>query len=371
MGFNSVLEQYDYEDVSRRLASGDGFTDADVERALDAAPGERSPEDFLAFDRAFTKASEGAALRRLPDLETRAQAQTREVFGRDIAMFAPLYLSNTCKTTCRYCGFSSKNDIKRKTLSIDEAVAESRILHERGIRRILLLTGEDYVATPVSYLADACRALAGMFPSLKLEVYPLGDEDYERLAAAGATGIVCYQETYDRRRYREVHLRGMKRKYDYRLDCLDRAARAGLLELSTGALLGLSNPRTDTFFAGMHADSLERAHPGAKLSISLPRLRPAAGFTDVPLLPDPVYVQMFLATRLFLPRAGLILSTREPNEMRMHLASLCITTMSAEVSVAPGGYSGADSTEQFSIGDHRTTVEVAASLGAQGLNASF
>ncbi len=80
---------------------------------------------------------------------------------------------------------------------------------------------------------------------------------------------------------------------------------------------------------------------------------------------------MFLATRLFLPRAGLILSTREPNEMRMHLASLCITTMSAGVSVAPGGYSGADSTEQFSIGDHRTTEEVAASLGTQGLHASF
>ncbi|MDC3955219.1 radical SAM protein [Polyangium jinanense] len=364
MSFHTTLERYDFDDVSRRLSSTDGFTDADVERALDVAPGDRGPEDFLALLSA-------PALRRLPDLETRARTLTREVFGPGIEMFAPLYLSNTCKTTCTYCGFAYKNDITRKTLTTDEAEEEGRILHQRGFRRLLLLTGEDYVATPVAYLADACRALAGMFPSLKLEVYPLSESDYEGLRAAGATGIVCYQETYDRRRYREVHLRGMKRKYDYRLNCLDRAARAGLLELSTGALLGLSDPRTDTFFAGMHAHSLLQTHPGARLSISLPRLRPAAGFEDVPLLPDPVYVQMFLATRLFLPRAGLILSTREPHAMRMHLASLCITTMSAGVSVAPGGYSGADTTPQFSLGDHSTTAEVAESLGTHGLHASF
>lgn len=288
-----------------------------------------------------------------------------------MTLFAPLYLSNTCKTVCTYCGFSRGNPIKRRTLTIEEIAQEGLVLHRRGVRRLVLLTGEDYVATPVSYLESACHALAGMFSTLNLEVYPLEEEDYRRLAQAGATGVICYQETYDPSRYRSDHMRGMKRKYEYRLDCLDRAGRAGMRKLSPGALLGLSHPAADTFFAAMHARHLMDTYEGAEVLISLPRLRPAAGFTDVPLLPDPVYAQMFFAVRLFVPRARLVLSTREPPEMRRYLTSSCIDYLSAGASVAPGGYSGGDATDQFSIGDLRTVEQVVTMLAEQGLSAAF
>lgn len=365
--YRSVLEQYEFEALARRLArteGADAFAEADVLRALERPAGERDTDDFLALLSA-------AARPFLPEMESEARRLTRAVWKGTVALFAPLYLSNTCKTVCTYCGFSNGKPIKRKTLTVPEIEAEGRILHARGMRRLVLLTGEDYTATPVTYLADACRALAGSFPTLKLEVYPLQEADYVQLAQAGATGVICYQETYERSRYGMVHMRGMKRKYDHRLDCLDRAARAGIRELSPGALLGLSDPAADTFFAGMHARYLKETYKDVEVTISLPRLRPAAGFDDVPLVPDPLYMQMLFAVRLFLPNGRLVLSTREPPELRAHLSSVCIDFMSAEASVAPGGYSGGDSGEQFSLGDHSSVEQVVGMLSQQGLQAIF
>jgi 2-iminoacetate synthase len=45
-------------------------------------------------------------------------------FGRTMRLFAPLYLSNECINSCRYCGFSRENPILRVTLSVDEVVKE-------------------------------------------------------------------------------------------------------------------------------------------------------------------------------------------------------------------------------------------------------
>ena len=50
-------------------------------------------------------------------------------------MYAPLYLSNECLTTCTYCGFARELPIARQTLTPDETLEEARHLFGRGSAR--------------------------------------------------------------------------------------------------------------------------------------------------------------------------------------------------------------------------------------------
>jgi 2-iminoacetate synthase len=78
-------------------------------------------------------------------------------------------------------------------------------------------------------------------------------------------------------------------------------------------------------------------------------------------------VQLLTALRLFLPDAGLILSTREPAELRDHLIPLGITSMSAGSRTDPGGYARDESAAaQFEIADHRDPEAVAALIRRLG-----
>ncbi|APR79470.1 2-iminoacetate synthase [Minicystis rosea] len=359
MRFRDVLEHHDYDTIAERLREP-AFTAADVDRALSRWESGLDAEDFLAL-------LSDAAAPRLDELADKAQRLTRRHFGDTVALFAPIYLSNTCHSVCTYCGFSFENDIKRRTLSVDEAEREARILLEQGISRVILLTGEDYVATPVAYLAEVTRRLAPLLSWTRIEVYPLAEEEYAELGRAGVSAVIVYQETYDRRRYGEVHLKGRKRRYDDRLDALDRAARGGIRKLSVGALLGLSDAATDAFMVGLHARHLEETYESPEITISLPRMRPAVGFEQVPEVRDEVYTRYLLATRLFLPRANLIISSRESVAYKEHLIPLCITMTSAGANTAPGGYSGGDATEQFDRQDHSSAADTAELLARRRL----
>ena len=62
-------------------------------------------------------------------------------------------------------------------------------------------------------------------------------EEYRPLVAAGAEGLVVYQETYDREVYAEMHTAGPKRNFDWRLETPERAYAAGFRRLGIGALL--------------------------------------------------------------------------------------------------------------------------------------
>lgn len=309
--------------------------------------------------------------RYLEEIICQAQTLTRQRFGRVIQLFAPLYLSNYCHSTCSYCAFSRPNNIRRLTLSVTQALEEAELLYEKGIRHILLLTGEDYKNSPLSYMQEVIAQLALRFASVSIEVYPLEVEDYLRLQSVGLDGVAVYQETYDPQRYHQVHLGGMKKRMMYRLNCPDRVGRAKLRRLSIGALLGLSDPATEVFFLAMHARHLMRNYWQTELSISLPRLQTAIGLGKPPLIPDRDYIRYLCALRLFLPEVGLVLSTREKPHMREELAGSCITQMSAASKTEPGGYSGKASDEQFQISDHRSVAEVSQSLEQKGLEPVF
>jgi 2-iminoacetate synthase len=283
-----------------------------------------------------------AAAPHLEEMGRRSQALTRQRFGRVIRLFAPLYLSNECINNCRYCGFSRDNPILRVTLSLDEVRREAAALAGQGFRNVLLVAGEHPKFVSNGYLADSVAALREHVPGISLEVGPMETADYAPMVAAGAEGLVVYQETYDRAVYEAMHTAGPKRNFDWRLETPERAYAAGFRRLGIGALFGLSDWRREAIAVAAHALHLLRHCWKAQVTLSLPRLRPCAGeFQPLTQLGDRELVQLICAFRMLLPDVGLVLSTREPSRLRDGLIPLGITLMSAGSHTEPGGYTGA------------------------------
>lgn len=334
----------------------------------------------------------------LPELARRSQTLTRQRFGRVIRLFAPLYLSNECINNCRYCGFSRDNPILRVTLSVEEVVREARALREQGFRNLLLVAGEHPRFVSNGYLAECIRALHADVPSLSLEVGPMETVDYAPLVAAGAEGLVVYQETYDPTVYDAMHTAGPKRDFAWRMGTPERAYAAGFRRLGIGALYGLADWRREAICVAAHAAYLLRYCWKAQVTLSVPRLRPCAGeFQPLTSMTDRELVQLVCAFRLFLPDVGLVLSTREPAPLRDGLIPLGITLMSAGSHTEPGGYTGAgrdqthltrrgrimplaegasewaatngtltNATGQFEIADTRSAAEISALIARLG-----
>ena len=278
----------------------------------------------------------------LEPLSRRSQALTRQRFGRVIRLFAPLYLSNECINNCRYCGFSRDNPILRVTLSVEDVLREARALKEQGFRNVLLVAGEHPKYVSNGYMVECVRALRAEAPGISLEVGPMETEGYRPIVEAGAEGLVVYQETYERTVYADMHTAGPKRNFDWRLETAERAYAAGFRRLGIGALYGLGDWRREAISVAAHAQYLLRHCWKAQLTVSLPRLRPCAGeFQPLTHMSDRELVQLVCAFRLFLPDAGLVLSTREPAKLRDGLIPLGITLLSAGSHTEPGGYTGA------------------------------
>src|SRR6185369_7649593 len=205
-----------------------------------------------------------------------------------------------------------------------------------------LVAGEHARFVAGGYLAALGCALHDQFPSISLEVGPMETAEYAPISASGAEGLVVYQETYDREVYAQMHTAGPKRDFDWRLETPERAYNAGFRRLGIGALYGLTDWRFEAVCVAAHADYLLRNCWKAQLTISLPRLRPCAGeFQPLTHMTDRDLVQLVCAFRLMFPDIGLVLSTREPAQLRDGLVPLGITLMSAGSHTEPGGYTGA------------------------------
>ncbi len=335
-----------------------GYDDADVTAAL-ARPGLSALPVLLS----------PAATPRLEELAQSAREATLQRFGRTVRLFAPLYVSNACLSSCTYCGFSKGLDVTRRTLTVEEVVAEARVLVERGFQHLLLVAGEHRLEVSADYLVACVEALRPYVTSISVETQTWSDDTYARLVAAGLEGAVHYQETYDRERYAETHLAGWKRDYDRRLSSTERAADSGVRRLGIGALLGLSADwRSDVLAVAEHAVWLQRAYWRTEITVSLPRIKASAsGFQPLVPVSDADYVQAMCALRLAAPEAGIVLSTREPAALRDGLARIAVTSMSAGSSTEPGGYlTPGSAQEQFAVSDERSPAEVATMLEAAG-----
>lgn len=320
-----------------------------------------------------------------------SSAITKRNFGRAMRLFAPLYLSNECINTCAYCGFSRDNPIVRVTLEVEQMAVEARHLAAEGFRNILLVAGEHPKFVSNGYLERCVRRLREEMPSISLEVGPMETAEYLPMVVAGAEGLVVYQETYHRATYAELHVAGPKKNFDWRLECPERAYEAGFRRLGIGALFGLYEWEFEALALARHIEYLLRHCWKAQLTVSLPRMRPAAGeFEPKYTLPNREYVQLVCALRLCFPQIGIVLSTREPAALRDAMIPLGITMMSAGSHTEPGGYTGQGkealhltvkgravaetggaeaATGQFDIADERSAGEIAGVLRARGYEA--
>ena len=326
---------------------------------------------------------------RLQTLAAQSSAVTRRHFGRTMRLFAPLYLSNECINSCTYCGFSRENAIQRVTLELDQVAAEAHHLTEEGFRNILLVAGEHPKFVSGPYLEMCIARLRPLVPSLSIEVAPMETPDYLPLVRAGAEGLVVYQETYHRETYAQVHVTGPKKDFDWRLDCPERGHEAGFRRIGIGALFGLWDWKFEALALAAHLEYLQRVCWKSQLTVSLPRLRPAAGEYEPKYpLADREFIQLICALRVTFPAVGIVLSTREPASLRDLLAPLGITMMSAGSHTEPGGYTGQGrdalhltvrgkivpgtggeaATEQFSISDDRDPRAVEQVLTQLGLD---
>ena len=322
-------------------------------------------------------------------LAGQSQKITRRFFGRTMRLFAPLYISSECINNCQYCGFSRDNPILRVTLSVDEVEAEARYLVQQGFRNVLLVSGEHPKFVSNGYLRGVVRRLISFVPSVSLEVAPMEVDDYQPLVSAGAEGLVVYQETYDRKTYAELHTAGPKRNFDWRLETPERAYAAGFRRIGIAALFGLVEWRSEAIALAEHLEYLLKKCWRSQLTVSLPRIRPAAGgFHPRFSFSDRDLIQVLCALRIMFPQVGIVLSTRESAGFRDVLMPLGVTMMSAGSRTEPGGYTGqgihslhltvkgrvthstcgnSRANSQFEIEDGRSPDQVAKALRAHDL----
>ncbi len=354
-----------YEVLRARAGRAAGLIASAAETDVLRALSEENPNEA-----AFRALLSPAAVPRLETMARRAGELTARHFGRTVSLYAPLYLGNYCENECVYCGFRHSGAMERRKLSYAEVEEEGRALADSGIRHALLLTGESRVQTPVKYIGACAGILKERFGSVSVEVYPLEAAEYAELVRAGADGLTLYQETYDETLYARLHRAGPKRDFRYRLDAPERACRGGMRAVGVGALLGLADFRREVFFAGLHADYLQRAYPAAEISVSLPRFRPqGVGFAPGARVSNRDLVQAMTALRLFLPRAGITVSTREPAALRRNLVGLGVTRMSAGSRTGVGGYAAEEkSPGQFSVADSSGVEEVKAMIRKRGFH---
>ena len=308
----------------------------------------------------------------LEPMARRAQELTVRHFGRTIQLYTPLYLANHCVNGCTYCGYRASQPMTRAQLNHAQLRCEAAAIAATGLRQVLVLTGESPRQTTVQYIGECVQILRDYFSSIAIEVYPLTTADYQYLAAQGADSLTIYQETYDRERYAELHPYGPKRDYAFRLDAPERGCQAGLRAVNIGALLGLGDARQDFWHTGLHAHYLQTQYPGCEIAVSLPRIRPVpGGFQPAVEVTDRMLAQFIIALRLFMPRVGISLSTREPATVRNGLVQLGVTRLSAGSSTAVGGHTGHTTTGQFEIADTRSVAAISAMLYQAGLQPVF
>lgn len=367
MTYMDDMEQIPHEILDKVVAEinsykAEDYTASDVLRAIESDS--CSLEDFKAL---LSPAAEPF----LEQIARKARLETRKHFGNSAYFFTPIYISNYCENYCIYCGFNCHNKIKRAKLSMEEIHEEMKAIADTGLEEILILTGESRKVSDVKYIGEACKIAKKYFKNIGIEVYPMNSDEYRYLRECGADYVTVFQETYNSDKYETLHLAGHKRIFPYRFNAQERALMGGMRGVAFAALLGLDDFRKDALGTGMHAYLIQRKYPWAEISISCPRLRPI--INNASINPKDVHekqlLQIMCAYRIFLPFAGMTISTRERAEFRDNVVGLAATKISAGVSTGIGSHSESEDKgdAQFEIADTRGLEEIYESLKKRGI----
>ncbi|MBO5504871.1 MAG: [FeFe] hydrogenase H-cluster radical SAM maturase HydG [Clostridia bacterium] len=308
-------------------------------------------------------------------------------YGNRIVIFAPLYLSNYCVNGCVYCPYHVKNKtIPRKKLTQEEVKNEVIALQDMGHKRLAIEAGEDPVNNPIEYILDCIKTIYsikhknGEIRRVNVNIAATTVENYRKLKDAGIGTYILFQETYHKESYEQLHPTGPKHDYNYHTEAMDRAMEGGIDDVGLGVLFGLELYKYE--FAGllMHAEHLEAVHGVGPHTISVPRLKRADDIDPDQFdngIDDETFAKITACIRLAVPYTGMIISTRETEEVRSKLLRLGISQVSGGSRTSVGGYAGYSNderphdTEQFDVSDQRSLDEVVHWLIKNGHIPSF
>lgn len=295
-----------------------------------------------------------------------------EIYGNRLVIFAPLYISNLCSNECLYCAFrSANNKLVRRALEQNEIRNETKYLIDQGHKRVLMVAGESYGKEGLDYVLKSIDTIyetktqKGNIRRVNVNIAPLTVEEFKKLKEKKIGTYQIFQETYHRDTYKNLHLKGPKSNYEYRLEVIDRAYTAGIEDVGVGILFGLYDWRYEILALLSHIQHLESNFGVGPHTISVPRMEPALG-SDVSYHPpypvsDEDFKKIIAVLRLAVPYTGIILSTRENSHTRRFAFDLGVSQISAGSKTNPGGYTSKDEAgteEQFSLGDTRPLIEV-------------
>lgn len=357
-GFSDELRNYSWEETLTAFSSVDGSAVETVLRKAEQNKKSLTPEEFLVL------ISPAAApyLERMAALSARF---TRERFGRTISMYIPMYVSNACTNKCVYCGFNHDNPFARTTLTLDQVKAECEAIKRLApFENILIVAGEYPALCGPEYIRDVLNVCRPYFNNMTIEVQPMKERDYRMLAEYGLNGVVCFQETYNRERYKVYHPRGMKSHFEWRLNGFDRMGKAGVHKIGLGVLIGLEDWRVENVMMARHLRYLQRKYWKTRYSVNFPRMRPSkSGYQPNVVMTDRELAQLTFAFRIFDHDIDISYSTRELPQFRDNMMALGVTSMSAGSQTEPGGYASTpDALEQFTVSDERSPQEVAQAI---------
>jgi 2-iminoacetate synthase len=312
-----------------------------------------------------------------------AREVKESIYGNRLVLFSPLYISNLCQNDCQYCAFRVRNKkIQRRALTQEEIAEEVRHLVRTGHKRILLVAGEAYPQEGLDYIFKSIATIYGIregkgeIRRVNVNIAPLTVEEFRELKASKIGTYQLFQETYHLPTYQQMHLRGPKADYHWRLDAIGRAFEGGIDDVGIGVLFGLFDFRFEVLAMIQHIRHLEKTYGVGPHTISVPRLEPADGSEVAANPPYPVadedFKKIVAILRLAVPYTGIIMSTRETAKMRTETFALGVSQISAGSRTNPGGYSEGDrSGAQFQLGDHRSLDEVILDIVRMGYIPSF
>ena len=319
----------------------------------------------------------------LKDIYSLAGEIKKDIYGKRIVVFAPLYVSDYCVNNCVYCGYKRDNKFCRRRLTMDEVAQEVKILEQMGHKRLALELGEDPVNAPIDYVLECLDTIYktqnnnGEIRRVNVNIAATTVENYKLLKEKGIGTYILFQETYHKPTYEIMHPKSIKGDYDYHTTAFDRAMEAGIDDVGAGVLFGLADPRFEVLGLMMHNAHLEEKFGVGFHTISVPRLQPANGVSleNYPhLLDDKMFKKIVAILRIAVPFTGLILSTRETPKMRKELLRYGVSQISAGSSTGVGGYKEREEgreTKQFETNDERSPIEILKELLSDGYIPSY
>jgi len=319
------------------------------------------------------------------EIKDAARQLKEKVYGERIVLFAPLYIGNYCSNNCAYCGFKHSNkDVVRTTLRDEELEREVLSLEKNGHKRLVLVYGEHH-SYDADFIADSVRKvysvkyLNGEIRRVNINAAPQDIEGFRKIHESGIGTYQIFQETYNREQYSKVHISGKKKDYDWRLTSLDRAMEAGIDDVGIGALFGLYDWKYEVLGLVRHVNHFEAVYNVGPHTISFPRIQHAAEMNIDPkyFVSDYDFTKLVAILRLAVPYTGMILTAREPADIRDEVLKFGVSQIDGGTNIELGGYSEGNNhlqnlnKEQFTINDNRSLNEVIHELLVTGYIPSF